>query len=1174
MPKLLKFDGSTNLEMALRSGAIPAETMGRPVLARGLDGSNSNGIEVLTDWSPSSSQLNKLAVLGVAASNAMRRPGSDWSNFPNWLALIDLQPRRVEPEPRGAILFEVPGKDSAGLSWEMLRLGNDRQSFLAIDEDGERKTLLRVTAPPFYTLLRASGMAESEGTEGSARPIAYREVGPGVWVALGWAHPLERQFVAAPGELVRLTPGRGWRVLTRVEFRDLYDLAQIRLPSDPLAATPLDETPPIEVPLRLGRATFPEPPTLWIVPNDAERVITDFVRVADETLLDRLLFAVAREGGENRVILRSRPSSSGPPVLALEAVPYRAQSRIPNLFAPIGTRVVPPLRRDALVQSLAEDPELVTCLVPDGWSSGKPEGRGIFTPWRVPESAFRPLSDWVEYRLDRVGETLDAWIGSNRFDFDGYVVRREPAALPPKNERTAPNLPPMSTPAPPVPIPTKPPVSNDRPDPPVAPVVPESTRPSEPSEAERLLEEAERRFVEFDGPPEAPERIPMWRNLAALQNALGNRFDATLSLANLLWHSDRAAFDPLRDLLALEFGPSTAAPGAVGRLIEPRLRDPNPSTDQVVRVAIGTTAAGFGVLDGGPASAAAAWWAWLPDLRAFLERHDALIPIRLAWFAWLGYARIVGGDPLTLARSRDRLLGRLHARGLRWDLDLPGFLKRVSAGSSSPPKRGGAAVATFRVGGKDLDRVRALARNWLEESSDPRLGRFTLELVDRIFAFAHARAGEGGAARELIEAADRTTYDESLDAESVAIREWCRVAFGDRILEAMSGRKPALGLSERATSIRNALSAMGQYHVDKLAADSEILSPASKRDGYRATRGKYVEETLRVLAELEEGAPVDAQVETLNRVYASTNQNAPARVEALDAALRRGPMFGEEFAKSWLARLFEWLVNNPDAPERGRLLGAGVALAAHFDRGADLDRLAAECRAALADRKAIQRALAPNEGDASLANGAALRDLENAIRRFHANLCRAGRRDVVRDLLDRLQTAIDECDSGRPRESSVGGGEPALRCRLARLRFTLAGGFHGVHEDSRATRLVDRCWSVVERDAAALVVLERFELLKSYLRALEFAPPAECLKRVETLLNWKPELSDNRATSTHFSLARLGVVEAAVLALTGETQAIDARLRRWIEDEDFVIRKRVHADFRAEAAADAETGAP
>src|SRR5207244_4158688 len=144
----------------------------------------------------------------------------------------------------------------------------------------------------------------------------------------------------------------------------------------------------------------------------------------------RLMFAVAADPkGTRTVVLRTRPSKLAPPALPLEnALGFKPFWKLPNLFLPAGKRLHPTLRRDAVRRLLADDPDQVVWLQPDGASG--------FVPESVPDAAFRSLEDWVDYIIETNQAPLAAWIEATRFDFDQFICK-DPGS--PKSKPDAPD---------------------------------------------------------------------------------------------------------------------------------------------------------------------------------------------------------------------------------------------------------------------------------------------------------------------------------------------------------------------------------------------------------------------------------------------------------------------------------------------------------------------------------------------------------------------------------------------------------------------------------------------------------------------------------------------------------------------------------------------------------------
>src|SRR5262249_21084237 len=157
-------------------------------------------------------------------------------------------------------------------------------------------------------------------------------------------------------------------------------------------------------------------PEVWVRRDTAVEKRDPLARDADARLTQRLISAAPpAPKGTRGVVLRTRPSKLAPPVLPLEnALGFKPFWKLPNLFLPVGRRLHPTLRRDAVRKLLADDPDQVVWLYPDA---------GSFTPANVPDSSFRSLEDCVDYVINTEQQPLAAWIEATRFDFDHFVCK-------------------------------------------------------------------------------------------------------------------------------------------------------------------------------------------------------------------------------------------------------------------------------------------------------------------------------------------------------------------------------------------------------------------------------------------------------------------------------------------------------------------------------------------------------------------------------------------------------------------------------------------------------------------------------------------------------------------------------------------------------------------------------
>ena len=134
-----------------------------------------------------------------------------------WLELLPLARDNapLDTLEKMPVLFDVPsGDELALLVLEMLRLGNDRQSYRWLEESDGRagadalekgRALLRVIGPPFYSLLRA---LDQLGGPQVAPCVRQRVLG--VWVEVGHRHPLAAHIKPPKGKILLLRPPRQW----------------------------------------------------------------------------------------------------------------------------------------------------------------------------------------------------------------------------------------------------------------------------------------------------------------------------------------------------------------------------------------------------------------------------------------------------------------------------------------------------------------------------------------------------------------------------------------------------------------------------------------------------------------------------------------------------------------------------------------------------------------------------------------------------------------------------------------------------------------------------------------------------------------------------------------------------------------------------------------------------
>lgn len=1167
---ILVFPDLDTLKLCLTSGVIPAEVSLTPVVAHAGD----EGLP----WLETQAKLPKglperLRKLGVQQARTQPSAGQA---LDNWLQVLPITrlAGAPEPGPQTPVLFELPDPTHLPMVvGEMLRLSNDRQSFRWLAQDDKPgPVLLRVIGPPYYTLLRA---LDQDGVAGKTSVRAYVEQAPKVWVEVGYTHPLIHKIIPPKGQQLLLQAPRRWSYVTEAPFRDIYEILDFKLPNTRLDWDAADLKHRLRVPLRLIEGDAHEP-DLWVLNDKADEQLDTLVRDAKESLIQRLIFAVGSNGAKNMIVLRVRPSKLAPPQLVLDARAYCTYLKLPNLFLPVGTRLHPVLRRDAIRRLLAEDPGQITWLAPN------PEKPGSFTPQTLPDDAFRPLQDWVDYVLDQDRRALESWIQEFRFDFRPFVCVEEQAPERPRPPGTGRRRAPSSS------------MDGTTVDVRSAPVTPEMPKPQDefevveveladletlpPAQLQLEIAELEKKFVALDGTMDSPERLQLWGELAWRYAATKAPADATTCWLNRLWEvaatDAEACREWIRKWLQIE---KPLFAGSFSDFFERCEQSETPAPSEVRAVVAAILA---GAYRNPPA---ATILAKLPQLQQFLEQHERMIGIRAAWLGHLALASLANHDALGLARVRDRLLERLFADGLSPERDLPHFLRTA--------------------GHQDSERLRVVqahARNlydaacaWLTDVAE-----LSQPFVDLIFAFGFARLGEGHLSQDLADKAMKAfagikvqlaehakallrrakTDQEQLRAEQVtklavdvpAVHQFLAKAFQYRIDQAKQGKSTKAPLPNTfRVEIDKAfpIGSFPRYGIDRMLKLAMILEPQEEFDPYRNFNVKSVgvlHQELLKLANIHDPNQLGRTIEHLLKRGVNGMPTALDRLSILCDSLAVAPRVGEAFTLQLLQQVPDVLNALPSTPatqdltrgaakdaektnralidEKTRLLQRALMLAANYDRAEQVQSLF----------QTFLRLLHGEHGR-SLHQVVAL-----VVGECIRSLRKLGLRDEVSTLLNVLGSRLLGGKSIAEVKADSANWPESLRALLL-----LSSGWLNHGQVERALPILDEARAYLfgaNGTQSNISVLEHWNVACTYVTVLGQAPIQLALQRIVEVLHKIPAYPNGRTSAPFYAELHVKLVESVVLAVVSEDFALGPSARRWLDEDEYLIRRRIHAD--------------
>jgi hypothetical protein len=859
-------------------------------------------------------------------------------------------------------------------------------------------------------------------------------------------------------------------------------------------------------------------------------------------------------------------------VLVLKAIGYRPYLKIQNLFLPCGQTLWPPLRRDQVRKLLAADPATINWLAPA-------EGN-CFTPESMPDNAFRPLFDWVDYVLDRDRESLDVWMQACRFDFDAFTCDedgepkpRKPPSTPERGkgarsvrgnepkDRGSKDVSPFAE------------VESDAVS--EVPTIGDEldVAPAPPSELELRRRALEDEFLAVEGGLDAPERVRMWPELASLNAALKNALDdAGVCWMNALWPQENAAAEYAWRWFRTE-AMGLAANSWAGRIAG--RRNGEPTGDDIDRLlAIGDPASA-------DVRALAALIVWtstrnpvpaalrerLNPVQQFLEKHERRLPVRAAWLAWYHLAKLSGGDVLALAHARDRLLERLFQNGLRPEQDLPSFLR--FAGQPSNQR--------FRAVRNWLAELPEAAKEWSAKSNGPETpAKATAAYIDLIFAFGLARLGERDVALARLQHAQDAMKRRD-DVHAFLVR-----AFEYRIRQAADIKPHAGPLSNELMDELKPMEKMQRYIAERLMQRSRILEPHQTVDAYRhwTLRDDPLGKELAELIDVRDRKDVEERV---RRMFADVPRGAAAnekRSRILRVALEQSPRVGEEFARDLLTKVspvYDALAGSSDLgvlENQANLLEKALAAAAHFDRSEFIHPLVDRFKKMLSDQK----------GDAGA------RFIEAVGAQCFRGLRKLGMREEIDTLLGLMAQmllsgqdpkSLDAASTLTHMIHAIGGTDlkgletPQVTRLKDQLRPLLhvAGGWYYFGRDRQADPLMRMVWTVLtttpdpveqrqQGKSTGMLSKDRAELACTYALTAGQTPVEAAQKRLEELFVKLPPIKDTLTTQSHYFLLHLNVVEAAVLAVVSDDFTMGTNARRWLDEDEYLVRKRIHRDLR------------
>lgn len=1079
----ITFDSAAALLVAIRAGAVP------PGIANvKADVAYEKNAVLIRPHVPMPQRV-KQTLGSLGAEVGLAPVGEKTTTVANWVEAVPLVRVGVEVPSELPVILMVPQESSLlAVAGELLRLGCQQQAFCRLRTG---TYLLRVVAPSYYTIVRACD--HDHGL------VAFRESKTrGVWVELGFNHPMFESIVAPQGSMVLVPDKAPWVRVGAVAWTEIQRIVKLEIDA-PEVHTPAEIEGKIQLKLALVPGETGVPVTLWVVRDRALEQVEELVNGLPQEVLEKLTFAVVpKEGAAPLVLLRSRPAPRIEPPVVIDVVgeAYVQSAQLRSLYVPQGRRIDPPLRQETLRDIVAPDPELIY------WLHRVPEG---FNSEAIAASAFLPLSQWIEYVAAQAHEVLKAWAAATIWEF-------APMRTAPRDER----LPQVENYAEPKPAPSRTTEvrkgkarkakSGKREKQVSSPPPVELTLPGESTDLQREEQlTLEKAYIELQAstPVEDPARQQTLLGLARVNDTLGNEADAALCWSHVLWGGGDA------DLLA-EW--ATAVRTRLNLSRDEILRCGfDPCGERQVRPSdVVSQLLDLEQMPGGVTLQAQRW----------LECSGDYLDSRLLWLAQRKVSSLAGGDPLGLARCRDIVLARMH-KGLSVDRELPTFLRRLDNDRSL---QGQEEIEQRLVA--LLERMQKYPRTRTANEAPVEL---TWSYAKLIVAYALARSGRERTARVLEGEATTTLEAKKDETHGILLN-----MFKARIAQALAGEPVGTPLPRPLVEARMQCDIYRRYKIDRLRDVSEILEPlervaatpallAARRqasqdlEGPEFARLNDATETPQLLVEIESlchkaMAPTCAVKDSL-RIY----------LGVLDYLPRLGAHHVPQLLKGVAG-----VATQVSGVERLRLLEKGIVVAGHFGQEKVAALFADLIKQAFVD-------ISPSEMEANyLSIGVVTR-----------TLWRLGMPRTARDMTHALAAAAPSTEEGL----------------MLRLTLAGAFEVIGEHEQAKVIHKETLVCLARLNDPSDRQVRDKLKIYRSLAWALASAPRAYAYERLVEMEQGFREISDALSTNSHFCLSVLSFLESLVVGYTGMGGTLGSRTKSILDEAEFLIRTRVHKDL-------------
>ena len=354
---------------------------------------------------------------------------------------------------------------------------------------------------------------------------------------------------------------------------------------------------------------------------------------------------------------------------------------------------------------------------------------------------------------------------------------------------------------------------------------------------------------------------------------------------------------------------------------------------------------------------------------------------------------------------------------------------------------------------------------------------------------------------------------------------------------------------------------MSTFVIGRMREQSRILEPHEKIHPYaEITKGTDpLSKKLVEITAIREPIKLAEEIRALQKNDKLGRPVKEVQFLALHNLISLSARVGESFAIEMLQQVPTALAfsSPPGTPEsvdlpqkQGELMERALFLAGHFDRGELAKKLINEFSDLIRSK--------PDEARFKLINvvaGQCLRSLK-----------KLGMRDEMDRFLGKLRTeALRGASLANLKKKYLS--KPELWGMVLQTLQNLATGWltFGLHDQARPL-LEEARNELLNPEAVKLEAKLYVPLSCAYVTACGQCPSDEGLARITELFRKMDpsRVTNTWTTSQFYSRFHLNLVEAVIQAIVSDEYTLGLGGRRWLDDDEYLVRRRIHADMKRE----------